>query len=564
MTIRNVAILTSAIAILAGCQTTAGPIDQSQSMLNRMGYNAGPVDGAYGKKTRGALEAFYADTGGSYDGKLDANEVADLQAAMAERGIQAYVPLSSYEIERSFSANPDKRDLIVTSSQHSRAVGQGVFWYGHQTAVGDWNNDGIDDIITVGVSNIANGRGKDYFPGGKCAAYSDWRRMKTTGECKMDTIKIKPRIAWGKADGTFEMSTGNMFIHDPAVGKPQGFEHAMDVFPADFNGDGIADFFIPDTGHANRKVHSALYLSNGDDTWTYATYTNVKGLKTQFAHGGNVADIDSDGDIDIVMTNQGRNLTCWINDGKGNFKTKSNCISTPDPILTISFADTDGDGDLDMYTGSNSFGGTEAQGGWLKYGGGYRIYENTGKGRFRQQAKLDNHGCWVTNWKSETFDYDGDGDYDFVAIMVGDSYAFSALKLIENKGNGKWETQIMVVNDLDDVDPAKFHRRTYKVGHGNDKCGFYSFNAKKQKWIHNTWEGSPLNQSPSQLQLADADGDGRKDIIMINPQAMEGFDVTRPRIHGGYFRNLGGKTIAGSNWLLVTARPSSDVVRLRY
>ena len=185
----------------------SGTVDNAQRMLNQLGYDAGLVDGLYGGKTKRALEAFYADNGSSYDGKLNANEIADLLAAMAERGIQAYIPLSSYEIERSFSANPDKRDLIVTSSQHSRAVGQGVFWYGHQTAVGDWNNDGIDDIITVGVSNIANGRGREYFPGGKCAAYSDWRRIKTTGECKMDTIKLKPRIAWGKADGTFEILT---------------------------------------------------------------------------------------------------------------------------------------------------------------------------------------------------------------------------------------------------------------------------------------------------------------------------------------------------------------------
>ena len=542
----------------------SGTVDNAQRMLNQLGYNAGAVDGAYGKKTRSALEAFYADNGGSFDGKLDANEIADLQAAMSERGIPAYVPLSSYEIERSFSVNPDKRDLIATSTQHSRNTGQGEFWYGHQTAIGDFNNDGYDDIITVGVSNIANGRGKDYFPGGKCAVYKTSDRVKTTGECKIDAIKIKPKIAWGKPGGGYVASNRNMFIHDPAVGKPQGIEHAMDVFPADFNGDGIADFFIPDAGHAGRKVHSALYLSNGDDTWTYATYTHVKGLKTTFAHGGNVADIDSDGDIDIIMTNQGRNLSCWINDGTGKFRHKNPCISTPDPILTISFADTDGDGDLDMYTGSNTYAGTGSKGGWLQYGGGYRIYENTGKGRFRKQTTLDNHGCWVTNPKSETFDYDGDGDYDFAAIMVGDSYAFSALKLIENKGNGKWETHVMPINELDDVDPDNWYRKSYKIGHGNDKCGFYRWVAKGQKWEYYTWEGNPFNASPTQLQLADADGDGRKDIILVYPQSMEGFDITRNRMHGAYFRNLGDREINGSNWLLMTARPVSNVKRVRY
>ena len=60
----------------------ANSIAQSQSILNHLGYNAGPIDGAYGKKTRRALEKFYTALGSIYDGKLDANEFIDLNAAM--------------------------------------------------------------------------------------------------------------------------------------------------------------------------------------------------------------------------------------------------------------------------------------------------------------------------------------------------------------------------------------------------------------------------------------------------------------------------------------------------
>ena len=60
----------------------ADSVAQSQRMLNQLGYNAGPVDGAYGGKTKRALEAFYANGGGLFDGKLDANEVADLTLEM--------------------------------------------------------------------------------------------------------------------------------------------------------------------------------------------------------------------------------------------------------------------------------------------------------------------------------------------------------------------------------------------------------------------------------------------------------------------------------------------------
>ena len=60
----------------------ADSVAQSQSILNHLGYNAGPIDGAYGKKTRRALEKFYTALGSIYDGKLDANEFIDLNAAM--------------------------------------------------------------------------------------------------------------------------------------------------------------------------------------------------------------------------------------------------------------------------------------------------------------------------------------------------------------------------------------------------------------------------------------------------------------------------------------------------
>ena len=51
--------------VMLASQVLANSVVQSQRMLNRLGYNPGPIDGAYGGKTRGALEKFYADNGSS-------------------------------------------------------------------------------------------------------------------------------------------------------------------------------------------------------------------------------------------------------------------------------------------------------------------------------------------------------------------------------------------------------------------------------------------------------------------------------------------------------------------
>ena len=62
--------------VLLATPAMPNSVTQAQRMLNQLGYNAGPVDGSYGGKTKRALESFYADSGSTFDGALDTNEVA--------------------------------------------------------------------------------------------------------------------------------------------------------------------------------------------------------------------------------------------------------------------------------------------------------------------------------------------------------------------------------------------------------------------------------------------------------------------------------------------------------
>ena len=75
-------VFTALIFLLCASQAMSNDVVKTQKMLNQLGYNAGPVDGAYGGKTKRALEKFYTALGSIYDGKLDANEFIDLNAAM--------------------------------------------------------------------------------------------------------------------------------------------------------------------------------------------------------------------------------------------------------------------------------------------------------------------------------------------------------------------------------------------------------------------------------------------------------------------------------------------------
>ena len=54
---------------------------EAQRLLNELGYNAGPVDGLIGGKTKSALKEFYLLSGDTFDGNLNKNEIMDLSIA---------------------------------------------------------------------------------------------------------------------------------------------------------------------------------------------------------------------------------------------------------------------------------------------------------------------------------------------------------------------------------------------------------------------------------------------------------------------------------------------------
>ena len=529
----NLRIFTLLAAIFSANYSFAGTVDTAQRMLNQLGYNAGPVDGAYGGKTRAALESFYTDNGGSFDGKLDANEVADLQAAMAERGIEIYRPLNSYDVQRKWTQNPERMDLLVPEVRKSRAVGQGVFWYGPRVKYADFNGDGIDDIVTVGVSAKAF-TNPDYRPGsGRCMQRNPDKWGQPKG-CNGEDFKMKPRIAWGEPDGGYAMSNDKMFIHPPQKGNMiPGFSHPNGVLVADYNGDNIPDIFVHDSTFGWDGGYQSLYLSNNDGTWKYSTFSHVKNPGTDFGHGGATGDIDGDGDIDIMVTKVGKGIACYMNNGDGTFKYRSKCYSGM-IVYTISLADVDGDGDLDAYAGSNSYHGV---GGIGEYGGGFRILENDGRGNFRNKVNLPQVDCWVTNAASEPVDIDGDEDIDFITSLQGENYLFNAINIIENQGNWKFEQKTVQVADWDDFNPI--YKEMYALGKGSDKCGMYVRNNSTGELKKFAQEGHALNSFVEQLAFADADGDGDKDIIMLLPTYLDGFNENYDQVQGGWIDNFG-------------------------
>jgi len=64
-----------------------------------------------------------------------------------------------------------------------------------------------------------------------------------------------------------------------------------------------------------------------------------------------LADINGDGDLDLVAGNNGANLV-YINNGSGSFTDSGLTLGTND-TRSVALADIDGDGDLDLVAGNN-------------------------------------------------------------------------------------------------------------------------------------------------------------------------------------------------------------------
>ncbi|MDX1461544.1 MAG: VCBS repeat-containing protein [Marinirhabdus sp.] len=131
------------------------------------------------------------------------------------------------------------------------------------------------------------------------------------------------------------------------------------IAKADVNGDGLEDLFVGNASNAP----AALYVQQADGTFQSIQKNLWKKEAAYEDADALFFDSDGDGDQDLYVVSAGYELSAdsallqdrlYINDGKGNFSKNTSAL--PKMLSSgksVTAADIDGDGDLDLFAGGN-------------------------------------------------------------------------------------------------------------------------------------------------------------------------------------------------------------------
>jgi hypothetical protein len=360
-----------------------------------------------------------------------------------------------------------------TFSDVTDKAGVGDVGWGMGCAVGDFNNDGFDDlyVTSIGPDHLFknNGNGAftdvtqkagvsdsrfstgaaflDYDNDGRLDLFVtnyvdfDISHLPTFGEgptCQFKGVPVQcgPRGLPGAGDSLFRNNGDGTFTDvskKAGVADSRGY-YGLDVVGSDFDGDGWIDIFV-----ANDSTPNFLYHNKGNGTFSEIGFESGTALdkngNEQGCMGVTLGDYNHDGLLDLFITNfDDEYNVLYRNAGRGSFVDVSYesgvaMISLPYVGWGTKFFDYDNDGWLDLFI-ANGHAYPQRD----RYRQRKFLHRNNRDGTFSEVAAEFGSALMEERVSRGTAfgDIDNDGDVD---IVVND--LDSVPQLLRNDGGSK-------------------------------------------------------------------------------------------------------------------------------
>lgn len=312
---------------------------------------------------------------------------------------------------------------------------------------GCWTNyarmtdlDGDGDLDLVGV-NCGNFFGTSPQP--LLVWTNDGEGAFTTSNMLGNIVAPLRQIAIGDVDGdddadVYIPSAGNVqadrlliqnapgvFADEASARLPAGLSSdAGFTRMGDLDGDGDLDLIVGGAYSNAGEQPAYLFFNDGAGNFTASTTSYPLTALGSNPDDVDLADLDGDFDLDVLINvHEGQN-EFWINDGAGNF------VTADAPTLALDhfhygpvFCDVDGDDDLDMFVDNDGVTGDFLE----------QLALNDGAGNFTDASdqisgNIDNDDNLIA-----CVDFDDDGDFD---ILIGALNARE--RVFRNDGSGNF------------------------------------------------------------------------------------------------------------------------------
>ncbi len=435
--------------------STAHSAQSAQTVKTRMRYElAGPVSGFWREQRVGEWEMEWV-------GDLAGGFKISSWRTVQESGARAMSPAFADITAEVLGGNASYKSQLALGVDHWRTVldgASGIDIYGHNgIAVGDFDNDGFDDLYVCQPAGLPNrlyrNRGDGTFvdvteesglgilDNTACALFAD-----VNNDGLQDLIVVRasgPLLFLNQGGGKFREQPDAFRFATPPQGTFTG------AALADYDRDGWLDIYFclyiyyQGTGqykyplpYQDAENGPPNFMMRNHRDGTFRDVTKECGLdrnntRYSFCCGWN--DFNGDGWPDLYVVNDFGRKNLYRNNGNGTFTDVAGEAGVEDigAGMSVSWADYDGDGREDVYVadmwtaageriaGQDAFrpnAPADVRKMYRKHAMGNSLFQNAGTGSLRDATASSGAGMGRWSWSSDAFDFDHDGFPDLYVV----------------------------------------------------------------------------------------------------------------------------------------------------